>query len=195
MNLLETRLLGRTGVPLTPLGFGATPLGDLFVELSEIEAAQILDAAWQAGVRYVDTSPWYGRGQSEHRVGRFLYRNPREQYVLSTKVGRVLSRPLRPGPFDTGMWKGGLHFDHRFDYSYDGIMRSFEDSLQRLGMNAVDLLVIHDLDFWHHKTEAKVSAYLAQLFTSGWRALAELRDQKAIKGIGAGINELGMIPR
>ena len=195
MDPSAKRNLGRTGVGLTQLGLGAVPLGDLYVKLSDQDATQTMDAAWQAGVRYFDTSPWYGRGQSEHRVGRFLYERPRDQFVLSTKVGRVLRRPLRPGPFDTGMWKSGLHFDHAFDYSYDGVMRSFEDSLQRLGINSVDLLLIHDIDFWHHKTEAKVGAYLAQLFTGGWRALAELRDQGAIKGIGAGINELGMIPR
>ena len=193
---MKTRTLGRTGVSVTALGMGCVPLGDLYVTLTEEGAAQTMDAAWTAGVRYYDTSPWYGRGQSEHRTGRFLYRKPRHDYVLSTKIGRVLRRPLKPGPFQRDSdWIGGLEFAHDMDYSYDGVMRSFEDSLQRLGINSVDLLLIHDIDFWHHKTEAKVTAYLNQLFTSGWRALAALRDQDAIKGIGAGINELGMIPR
>jgi D-threo-aldose 1-dehydrogenase len=118
-----------------------------------------------------------------------------EQFVLSTKVGRTLRRPAQPSSFDPGFWAGGLPFEAEFNYSYDGVMRSFEDSLQRLGMDRVDLLLIHDLDFWHHKTESQVNAYLRQLATSGWRALSELRDQGVIRGIGAGINELGMIPR
>jgi D-threo-aldose 1-dehydrogenase len=195
MNPPATRILGRTGVALTQLGFGTAPLGDLFTVLSEQDATAAIDSAWQAGIRYVDTAPWYGRGQSEHRTGRALYRRPRDQFVLSTKVGRVLRASADAEHFDRGMWGGGLPFPHRFDYSYDGIMRSFEDSQQRLGIPRIDLLLIHDLDFWHHATETKVQAYLAQLFTSGWRALAELRDAKMIRGIGAGINELGMMPR
>lgn len=195
MDPLKKRKLGRTGVELTPFGFGGAPLGDLFVKVSEAEAEATLAAAWDEGVRYYDTAPWYGRGQSEHRLGRFLYRQPRRDFVLSTKVGRVLKAPRNPDTFDTGFWSGGLHFDHRFDYSYDAIMRAFEDSLQRLGMNRVDLLVIHDLDFWHHQTEPAVAAYLGQLYTGGWRALEELRSGGVIGGIGAGVNELKMMPR
>jgi D-threo-aldose 1-dehydrogenase len=155
----------------------------------------VQQTAWDAGVRYFDTAPWYGRGQSEHRIGRFLYTKPRDEFVLSTKVGRVLKAPRRAGAFDTGFWTGGLHFDHVFDYSYDGIMRAYEDCLQRLGMNRIDLLVIHDLDFWHHAVEAKVQAYLGQLVGGGWRALEELRSSGRIRAIGAGINEVGMMPR
>ncbi|MBV8566304.1 MAG: aldo/keto reductase [Methylobacteriaceae bacterium] len=195
MDPTATRLLGRTGVALTQLGFGGAPLGDLFETVDDAQAQATFAAAWQAGIRYYDTAPWYGRGQSEHRTGRFLYRLPRQDYVLSTKVGRVLFAPAHPERFDRGFWAGGLTFQHRFDYSYDGIMRAYEDCLQRLGIPRVDLLLIHDLDFWHHATEAKVAAYLAQLFTSGWRALAQLKESGEIRGIGAGINELGMMPR
>ena len=117
------------------------------------------------------------------------------EFVLSTKVGRVLRAPRNPERFDQGFWSGGLQFDHVFDYSYDAIMRAYEDCLQRLGMNRIDLLVIHDLDFWHHATEPKVQAYLGQLIGGGWRALEELRSGGQIKAIGAGINELGMMPR
>ncbi|MBX6320212.1 MAG: aldo/keto reductase [Rhodospirillaceae bacterium] len=195
MHPLARRQLGRTGVELTALGFGGAPLGELFVKVSEADAEATLAAAWEAGIRYYDTAPWYGRGQSEHRFGRFLYRQPRRDFVLSTKVGRILKAPRNPEAFETGFWSGGLHFDHVFDYSYDGVMRAFEDSLQRLGLNRIDLLVIHDLDFKHHRTEAAVSAYLTQLHTGGLRALTELRAAGLIKGIGAGINEPGMIPR
>src|SRR5437868_3176530 len=165
MDPTATRELGRTGVALTQLGFGGAPLGELFTKVSEADAEATLAAAWAAGIRYYDTAPWYGRGQSEHRTGRFLYRQKRQDLVLSTKIGRILRAPADTERFDTGFWSGGLHFEHRFDYSYDGVMRAFEDSLQRLGMTRIDLLLIHDLDFWHHATEPKVSAYLAQLFT------------------------------
>jgi D-threo-aldose 1-dehydrogenase len=195
MDPLARRELGRTGVAVTQLGFGTAPLGDLFVRLEDATAEATLNAAWNAGIRYFDTSPWYGRGQSEHRLGRSLYRRPRDEFVLSTKVGRVFKAPARQGPLHRDLWIGGLEFEHDFDYGYDGIMRSFEDSLQRLGLNRIDLLLIHDLDRGYHGTEAKVTAHLTRLAVSGWRALAALRDQGVIRGVGAGINERGMIER
>jgi D-threo-aldose 1-dehydrogenase len=192
---LAARRLGRADVAVTELGLGTAPLGENWDIIAEAEASALLDAAWDGGVRYFDTSPWYGKGQAEHRVGRALYRRPRGDFVVSSKVGRLLRRPLKAGPFAHGDWLGGLEFDAVFDYGYDGVMRSFEDSLQRLGMNRIDVLLIHDLDPWHFKSEAKVGAYFNQLFTSGWRALEELRDQGVIRGIGAGFNTLGTIPR
>ena len=195
MDPQAKRRLGKSGVELPLFGLGGAPLGDLFVKVSDSDAEAVLQAAWDEGVRYYDTAPWYGRGQSEHRFGRFLYRRPRREFVLSTKVGRVLRAPRDPARFDQGFWAGGLQFDHVFDYSYDAIMRAYEDCLQRLGMNRIDLLVIHDLDFWHHATEPKVAAYLGQLIGGGWRALEELRSGGQIRAIGAGINELGMMPR
>ncbi len=195
MNPFATRMLGRTGVGLTQLGFGAAPLGDLFTKVPEAEAQATLEAAWDEGIRYFDTAPWYGRGQSEHRVGRALYDRPRGEFALSTKVGRVLRASPDAEHFDRGFWTGGLPFPHHFDYSYDGIMRAYEDSQQRLGIPRIDLLLIHDLDLWHHKTPAAVQAWMTQLSTSGWRALSELRGAGLIRGVGAGVNELGMIPR
>ncbi len=195
MNPAETRRLGPSDVHLPQFGFGAAPLGELFSRVSEDDAEATLQTAWDAGVRYYDTAPWYGRGQSEHRVGRFLYRQPRGEVLLSTKVGRVLRPPARPETFDTGFWAGGLHFEHHFDYSYDGVMRAYEDSLQRLGMNRVDVLVIHDLDWWHQGSETAVAAGLAQLATGGWRALSDLKSSGQIGAIGAGINQPGMVDR
>ncbi len=196
MNPTETRKLGKSGVALTQLGFGGAPLGELFVRVDEPTAAATLQAAWDAGVRYYDTAPYYGRGLSEIRYGRFLDAKPRSDFVLSSKVGRWFFPPSRPDEFQTGpVWAGGLRFEHVHDYSDDGIMRSYEQSQMRLGMNRIDLLLIHDLDFWFHTTEVKVAAYLGQLFTSGWRALDELRSHGLVRGVGAGINELGMMPR
>jgi D-threo-aldose 1-dehydrogenase len=192
---LPIRQIGRTSAKVTALGLGTAPLGDLFDIVEEDEASALLRRAWEGGVRYFDTSPWYGKGQAEHRVGRAFYREPRDEFVISSKVGRTLHRPFKSGPYERGEWRGGLEFDAVFDYSYDGVMRSFEDSLQRLGINRIDVLLIHDLDTWHFKTEAKVGPYMNQLYTSGWRALEALRDQGVIKGIGAGFNTMGTIPR
>jgi D-threo-aldose 1-dehydrogenase len=194
---LETKKLGRTDAVVTRLGLGTAGIGDLTEVLDEALVQQILQAAWDGGIRYFDTSPFYGYGKSEHRLGTFLRQQPRADFVLSTKVGRVFRTPhcTLPAFRQPAMFAGALPFEFYYDYSYDGIMRSFEDSLQRLSLPSVDLLLIHDLDFRFHKTEALVTAYLAQLATSGWRALDELRSSGAIKGVGAGINELGMIPR
>jgi D-threo-aldose 1-dehydrogenase len=190
---LKTRKLGRTNVRVTELGLGTAPLGELFDKIEDHEAAAIIGAAWDGGVRYFDTSPWYGRGLAEHSLGRALYRKPRDQYFISTKIGRVLRRPLGPNAIKD-QWLGGLEFQTVFDYSYDGVMRSFEDSLQRLGINRVDVLLVHDLDPWDHN-EATLNAYFTQLKASGWRALAELREAGVIGGIGAGFNSMGSIPR
>ena len=190
----RTRKLGRADVHVSELGLGTAPLGELFDRVSDEEAARLIEAAWDGGVRYFDTSPWYGRGLAEHRLGRALYRKPREDFVVSSKIGRVLRRPLKAGRIND-QWIGGLEFQTVFDYGYDGVMRSFEDSLQRLGMNRIDVLLVHDLDAWNHNVRAKLDAYFDQLFLSGWRALSELRDQGVIKGIGAGFNTMGSIPR
>ena len=191
---IATRKLGRAKVSVSELGLGTAPLGDLFDRLDDDEAAAIVRAAWDGGARYFDTSPWYGRGQSEHRLGRALYRKPRGDFVLSTKVGRVLRRPLKEGPIKD-QWVGGLEFETVFDYGYDGVMRSFEDSLQRLGISSIDLLLVHDLDIWIHKNPARLEAYFHQLIAGGWRALMELRDSGAIRGVGAGLNATGIIPK
>jgi D-threo-aldose 1-dehydrogenase len=195
MDPTARRTLGRTGISLTQLGLGGAGLGDLFSIIPDDVALATLNAAWEAGIRYFDTAPWYGLGQSEHRFGRALYRQPRRDFVLSTKVGRTLHAVHDAESYDTGMWSGGLPFRVRFDYGYDGVMRSFEDSLQRLGLPRIDLLMIHDLDIQYHRTPQRVAAFLTQLHNGGARALEELRRDGRIGGFGAGINEPGMIPR
>ena len=201
MEPIERRTLGATDAVVTKLGFGSAGIGDLNEILEEDQVQQILQAAWDGGIRYFDTSPFYGHGKSEHRVGHFLRQQPRSEFMLSTKVGRIFRAAspsggsARQNRSDPASFVGALPFDFYYDYSYDGIMRSYEDSLQRLGLPSIDLLLIHDLDFWFHKTEPLVTAYLTQLATSGWRALEELRSSGAIKGVGAGINQTGMIPR
>ena len=195
MDPLKSRSLGKTGVHLTPLGLGGAQLGELYVKVGDGPARQTLAAAYDSGIAYFDSAPWYGRGLGEHRVGCFLRSRPRPSFVLSTKVGRVFSRPRDPGQFDLWGWAGGLHFEHRFDYSYEGVMRSYEDSLQRLGMNRVDLLLVHDLDVSEHGSQEVVDSHFRQLESGGWRALEELRSSGEIKGIGAGLNVTGMVTR
>ena len=188
MNAIARHNLGRTQVSVTQVGFGGAPLGELFEKVPEDQAQETLGAAWDEGVRFYDTAPFYGYGLSEHRTGHFLRQRPRDEYVLSTKVGRVLTATRDLGRWTGGLWAGGLAFEYRFDYSYDGILRSWEDSLQRLGLQRVDALLIHDLDTFFQTTDRKLSAYESQLYTSGWRALEELRRDGLIGAVGAGIN-------
>ena len=195
MDPLARRRLGLTQVEVTQLGFGGAGLGDLFEVIPEAQAAATLEAAWDAGIRYYDTAPWYGLTQSEHRFGRALYRQPRRR-LRAVHQGRPTMHAVHHAEtYDRGFWSGGLPFQVRFDYSYDGVMRSFEDSLQRLGLPRIELLLIHDLDIQYHQTYKRVEALLMELHNGGVRALAELKQAGLIGGIGAGINEAGMMPR
>lgn len=193
--MLSRGTLGRNDLQVTQLGLGCAPLGDLFEVIPEAESVALLQTAWDSGIRYFDTAPFYGHTKSEHRLGSFLRQQERSEYVLSTKVGRVY-RPAGPSEkLNQGSWLDPYPFLYHFDYSYDGIMRSYEDSLQRMGIGSVDVLVIHDLDLLFFKSAERHSIYLAQLVSSGWRALEELRASGAVSVVGAGINELGLIRR
>lgn len=200
MNPTARRSIGAMQTTVTELGFGCGTLGDPDEVTTDEQAQAALAAGWAAGVRYFDTAPWYGNTKSEHRVGQFLRNRPRDEFVLSTKVGRVYARPSDPSRFQqteyAARWRGGLPFVLRFDYTASGIRRAYEDSLQRLGLNRVDFLVIHDLDPRHQKGEEGVHRCLEQLDAGGGFAeLASLRARGEISAIGAGINHTGMIPR
>lgn len=190
----SSRRLGRSGVSLSPVGLGGVPLGEIYARVDETVARETMSAAWDAGIRYYDTSPWYGRGLSELRFGTLLRQKPRSEFVLSTKVGRTFHRPSDPASFKGEFWAGGLPFEHRFDYTYDGIMRSYDQSLMRLGLNTIDLLLIHDLDVAEIGSEDLVKHHFRDLERSGWRALEALRHSGEISAIGAGVNILGTIP-
>ena len=179
---------------VTSLGCGGSQLGGMFAPLSDRQAAATLTAASQQGIGYFDTSPFYGRGQSEVRLGVHLSHSDAAGAIVSTKVGRVLSPAQDPSAFVCPDAVDGLPFDFRFDYSYDGVLRSHRDSLQRMGRSRVDVLFVHDLDEVMHPDRASVDHHLAQL-EGGWLALEELRDAGQVRAIGAGINALGMIPR
>jgi D-threo-aldose 1-dehydrogenase len=195
MDPTTKRALGSTGIELTQLGLGGASYGSLNYEVPEMDALGVIEVAWEAGVRYFDTAPWYGRGLSELRTGAGLRYRPRDEFVLSTKVGRWLKAQIRGSRSDLGPWKAPVPFDVVFDYSYDGIMRAYEQSQLRLGLGWYDIAVIHDLDSMYHLTEAKWQAHFHQLVTGGWRALTELKSHGLIKAVGAGINHLGLIPQ
>lgn len=196
MDPLTQAQIADTSMHVSRLGFGGGTLGDPNEITSDHQAELTLESAFAAGVTYFDTSPWYGNGKSEHRTGRILRTKPRDQFMLSTKVGRVYKRPTDPATFRQTRWAGGFHFDLDFDYTRDGILRSYEQSLMRLGMTQVDALLIHDLDPRHQKNEAGVDRGLTQLDSGGgYQALADMKARGEIRAIGAGVNHTGMIPR
>ena len=196
MDPSTIRPLGRTGLDLTVLGMGSAPMGNLWETLPEVQVEAAFTAAKDGGIGYFDTAPWYGNTLSEHRLGHFLRQQKPGSFALSTKVGRVYRRPISLDEQPIGPWAGGLPFILRFDYGYDSVMRSYEDSLQRLGLPRVDLLVIHDIDIQYHGDDEGIDRCFRQLNEGGGlKALEELKAAGEIKGFGAGINEGPMITR
>ena len=189
MTKLPTRRLGRTALEVGVLGLGGAPLGDFYEKLPEERALDAVEAAYRCGIRLYDTSPLYGHGLSEHRFGHVLRSKPRDDLVLSTKVGRWL-KPERPERIVRGWFTGGLNFEAVYDYSYDGAMRSLEQSYQRFGMNQIDIVLIHDVDIWTHGSREAYDRRFAESMEGAYRALDRLRSEGAIKAIGAGLNEV-----
>jgi D-threo-aldose 1-dehydrogenase len=186
MDPATKRRFGRVELDVTVMGYGAAPIGNIFRPVAEEEAAAMIHAAWNAGVRYFDTAPMYGHGLSELRTGQSLRWKKRDDYVLSSKVGRVL-KPARRADIDFAPWVDAAPFTMQFDYSYDGTMRSFEDSLQRLGLERMDICFIHDIDVFSRGAEQP--AVFKQAMDGCWKALEKLRSEGVIKAIGVGVNE------
>lgn len=161
---------------------GTAPLAGLFEAVEEAQALQVIEHAWQAGIRFFDTAPLYGHGLAELRLGRVLRSKPRDEYTLATKVGRLLRADAPPEPGQT--FRGVPPVNPTFDFSYDGVMRSVEESLERLGLDRIDVLHIHDPD--DHYEEALHGAY---------RALDRLRAYGVIRAVGAGMNQAEMLTR
>lgn len=181
--------IGNGGLTFTELGFGAAPIGNLYRAVSEDDAQETLNRAWNAGVRYFDTSPQYGLGLSETRLNRFLREKSRGDYVISTKVGRLLRATTPDKRIGFGKWFDVPSRTEVYDYSYDGVMRSLEFSLERLGIDHIDLLYVHDLDVWTHGSQTKMEAHRATFMAGGYKALVALRDEGVIKAFGPGLNE------
>ncbi len=180
--------LGKSATKVTRLGFGAAPLGNLYAPVAEDQALAAVHAAYAQHVRYFDTAPLYGHGLSEHRCGEVLRRYPRNSFVLSSKVGRL----LRPGRDASDAWDGyadALPFRTVYDYTYDGAMRSFEDSLQRLGTDRIDILLVHDIDVRTHGVDGQRRRF-DEAVSGAFKALQRLRDEGVVGAIGLGVNEV-----
>jgi D-threo-aldose 1-dehydrogenase len=194
------RKITRGGLEVTALGLGCAAFGGLYRDAPLADAQAALQAAWDRGIRYFDAAPMYGLGRAEHILGNFLREaaSPASEAVVSTKAGRLMVSP-RPGraataapknPFDSG-WVNGLNFVEVFDYSHDGIMRSFDDSQQRMGRPEIDLIFLHDIGRVTHGD--RNDGHWQDLRSGGFRALEELRGAGVIKGYGLGVNEGAVI--
>ena len=179
------RRIGSTNLHVDALGFGCASIGNLYHEVPDDEAQALLEAAWGKGFRYFDTAPHYGQGLSERRLGDALRKLQGEGYVLSTKVGRL----LRPAGYESNrhQFLSPMPFDIHYDYSYSGVMRSFEDSLQRLGLDRIDILYVHDVGAYTHGDDNEELFSIAM--SEGYKALEQLRSDGIVGAIGLGVNE------
>ena len=190
--MIKKDILGKTGIEVSVIGFGGAPLGDLFENLDDQVCYDTLKNSFNNGINFFDTSPFYGFGLSEHRIGNYLKSIRRKDFVLCTKVGRYMT-PENPNRINRGVFKGGLNFSPNLDYSYDGVMKSFEQSLLRLGLSEIDICLIHDVDKWTYGDE--VEMYFKEAMNGAYKALEKLKSEKVIKGIGVGLNESNMCAR
>jgi D-threo-aldose 1-dehydrogenase len=182
LNPRERVKLGRTAVTVTRLGLGTAPLAGLFEAVAEDQAIAVIERAWDAGIRFFDTAPLYGHGLAELRLGKVLPHKPRADFTLASKVGRLLRADAPPEPGQS--FRGVPPVNPVFDFSYEGVMRSFAESLERLRLDRIDILHIHDPD--DHYDEALAGAY---------RALDRLRADGVIGAVGAGMNQAEMLTR
>src|SRR5688572_25880014 len=180
---METKSLGKSSIRISRLGFGGGPLGGLFEPVADDTAAATLAQAWESGIRHFDTAPHYGIGHSERRFGAFLRGQPRSTFTLSTKVGRYLVEQDPAGRIDEAFQVPATH-RRVVDFSRDGVRRSLEDSLSRMGLDRVDVLYLHD-------AEPHFEAALGQ----GYPALAELRAEGVVGAIGAGKADATLLSR
>ena len=186
MKANQKRKLGRVDLEVTALGLGTVALGNLFKAVTEAVAEDTIAAAWESGIRYYDTAALYGHGLGELRLGRALRGKRRDDFTLSSKVGRRL-KPRRRDSIDFGGWVDAAPFELVYDYSYDGTMRAFEDSLQRLALEHMDMCFIHDIDVFTRGAEQP--EVFRQAMDGCYRALDKLRTEGALKAIGVGVNE------
>lgn len=186
MQPSQKNKFGRVDLDVTAFGFGTAPVGNIFREIDDHTSDAMFQQSWDHGIRFYDTAPMYGHGLSELRTGHSLRWKNRDDFVLASKVGRVLT-PARKQDIDYTPWTNAGRFSMEFDYSYDGTMRSFEDSLQRMGLEHIDILFIHDIDKFTRGDEQPEVFDIAM--DTCFKALRDLRDQKVVKAIGVGVNE------
>lgn len=180
------RTFARSGLRTSLLGFGSAPLGNIFREIPTQEAHEMVRASWEAGIRLYDTAPMYGHGLAEHRMADALFDYPRDEYVLSTKVGRTLI-PSAPGSFEHGVWVKVPPLKSVFDYSYEGCYQQVGDSLQRMMSDRVDVLFVHDIDRFTHGDNQPQR--FKEAIEGSFKALIEMREAGQVKEIGVGVNE------
>ncbi|MFL6681915.1 MAG: aldo/keto reductase [Burkholderiaceae bacterium] len=187
MKAADLRTVAEGRLRLSALGLGAAALAGMYEAVDAQEAADALAAAWDAGLRYLDTAPYYGYTLGEHRVGAFLRERPRQDFVIGTKVGRLMQPDASVRAGSDG-WARPLPFRPVFDYGRDAILRSAEDSLQRLGLDRVDMLLVHDIGRVTHG-DRHAAHWQALTRGGGFRALEELRRDGRVAAIGLGVNE------
>jgi D-threo-aldose 1-dehydrogenase len=188
---MKTRPVGKTDLQITEISFGCAPLGNLYRPITEEAAQEVLAGAWDAGIRYFDTAPHYGGGLAEERLGRFLAGKNRDDYVISTKVGRILHRVPKEEAEDHA-FVDAHPIRLEYDYSGDGIMRSLEASHKRTGLGRFDILFVHDIGEFTHGRE-KNAGHMQAFRDSGIKRLNDLRDQGVIKAWGVGVNEVEVL--
>ncbi len=181
---MKRNSIGQTSVTVTETAFGCASIGNLYRAIEDADAQAVLETAWQAGIRYFDTAPHYGRGLSEMRLGQFL--KGREGYVLSSKVGRVLS-PAKAPIAEADCYITPAQNDVRYDYSGDGIEESLDQSLSRLGVTHLDISYVHDIGAYTHG--AANDAHMEAFFGSGYERLVRLKEAGRIRAFGLGVNE------
>jgi len=169
------------------LGLGGVAIGTAFADITDEQANEIFSKAWDLGIRYYDTSPWYGLTKSERRFGAFLQDKNREDFILSTKVGRIFTE-VPESDVPPTMWQNPLNYDFRHDYTADAIKRSIEESLERTGMDRLDIVYVHDLS--EDQVGDRYPYFLEQAKKGAFKVLSELRDQGVIKGWGMGVNKI-----
>ncbi|MET0863692.1 MAG: aldo/keto reductase [Nakamurella sp.] len=187
---MERRTIARGTIDVTIVGYGGAPIGNIFGAISSDDAQQHIEAAWNSGIRSFDTAPMYGHGLSEHRLGHALLDHDRDEYVLSTKVGRTLI-PARRGTFDTGVWVNTPPFRAEYDYSYDAVLRQVDDSLQRMCQDRFDILFVHDIDHYTHGDNQPER--FEEAVAGAFPALIRLRDEGVVRAIGAGVNDANVL--
>ena len=182
--MINKRKIGNLNLQVTELGMGTAPIGGWPIKVSEKEAYKTLQTAWDQGIRYFDTAPLYGSGMAEERLGRFLNNYKREEFIISSKVGRIIincKNSLAPESFIGSP----INKDSKFDFTYDGVMRSFEDSLKRLKLNKIDILYLHDPD-----NDPK---HFKQSLNGGIKAMIKLKEEGLVSALGCGMNQNEML--
>jgi len=180
--IIETRQLGQRGPSVTRIGLGCAPFGNLFTEVSDEDVQATVDAAWKGGIRFFDTAPLYGHGLSEIRLGKALAKYPRDQYVLASKVGRLLREPTEQ--ISPTIFKNVPQLEPIFDYSHDAVLASIDESLRRLNVDYLDVVHVHDPD--DHED---------WVINEAFPTLIQLRDEGVVKAVGCGMNQTKSLTR